>query len=78
MRFIETSLPALVTVSRGEMVRRIPSFTDFLDSRQKPLKVITASDLNLAEEELGLSGSVTQCCQCVRAETKGARKNYQW
>jgi len=56
----ETSLPALITFSKGEVVRRAPSFLDVLAARQKPFLTVTANDLKLPEEQLGLMGSFTQ------------------
>jgi electron transfer flavoprotein beta subunit len=57
---IESSLPALVTFSKGEVVRRAPSFPDVITARQKTIRLISASDLGIQEEELGLKGSFTQ------------------
>lgn len=57
---VEAQLPALVTLSKGEVVRRAPSFMDVLRARQKPIQVITAQDLDIPEAELGLKGSFTQ------------------
>ena len=57
---IEASLPALVTCSKGEVVRRAPSFSDVLNARKKPIRVVSANDLDIPEEQLGLQGSYTQ------------------
>lgn len=57
---IEASLPALVTCSKGEVVRRAPSFKDVLTARTKPIRVVSANDLDIPEEQLGLQGSYTQ------------------
>jgi len=57
---VETKLPALVSVSTGESVRRAPSFADILAARSKPFDYLSASDLHISEDELGLSGSFTQ------------------
>lgn len=57
---VESKLPALVSISRGERVRRAPSFADILAARSKPFDTLSASDLSLSEDELGLSGSFTQ------------------
>jgi electron transfer flavoprotein beta subunit len=53
-------LPAVVSASKGELIRRVPSFQDVLSARTKDLRVITADDLDLDEAELGLQGSYTQ------------------
>jgi electron transfer flavoprotein beta subunit len=57
---LEARLPAVVTVSKGEPIRRLPSFDEVLAARRKPLRVLTAKDLDLPETELGLRGSFTQ------------------
>ena len=57
---IEASLPALVTCSKGEVVRRAPSFKDVINARKKPIRVVSANDLQIPEEQLGLQGSYTQ------------------
>ena len=50
----------MVSASKGELIRRVPSFQDVLTARLKELQVISADDLGLDEEELGLQGSFTQ------------------
>jgi len=57
---IEAALPALVTVSKGEVVRRAPSFQDLMLSRRKTIRILSAKELNIPEEETGLKGSFTQ------------------
>ena len=57
---IEARLPAVVSASRGELIRRVPSFQDVLDARSKDLRIMGADDLDLDEAELGLQGSYTQ------------------
>ena len=57
---IEASLPALVTCSKGEVVRRAPSFKDVLTARTKPIRIVSANDLDIPEEQLGLQGSYTK------------------
>jgi electron transfer flavoprotein alpha/beta subunit len=57
---LEARLPALVSASKGDPIRRVPSFQAVLEARQKDVSVITAGDLDLDEAELGLTGSYTQ------------------
>ena len=57
---LEARLPAVVSASKGELIRRVPSFQDVLTARLKELRIISADDLGLDEEELGLQGSFTQ------------------
>jgi len=57
---LEVRLPAVVSASKGDLIRRIPSFEDVLTARMKELREISADDINLEETELGLRGSFTQ------------------
>lgn len=57
---LESRLPVLVSASKGEAIRRMPSFADVLAARRKPLEMITADSLDLNEDQLGLQGSYTQ------------------
>jgi electron transfer flavoprotein beta subunit len=57
---LEARLPALVSASKGEALRRMQSLADVLSARRRELRVVTAADLDLSESELGLAGSYTQ------------------
>ena len=57
---LEARLPAMVSASKGEPIRRVPSFQDVLNARLKDVSVISADNLDLDETELGLKGSFTQ------------------
>ena len=57
---LEARLPVVVSASKGEPIRRLPSFADVLSARSKELRMLTADDLDLEEKELGLQGSYTQ------------------
>ncbi len=57
---LEARLPAVVSASKGELIRRIPSFQDVLTARTKDVRTITAEGLGLDATELGLQGSYTQ------------------
>ncbi|MGE5257546.1 MAG: electron transfer flavoprotein subunit beta/FixA family protein [Hyphomicrobiales bacterium] len=57
---MEARLPALVSASKGEVMRRMPSLAEVLSARRKELRTATAADLELSENELGLAGSYTQ------------------
>ena len=57
---LEARLPAMVSASKGEPIRRVPSFQEVLNARLKDMSVICAADLDLDETELGLKGSYTQ------------------
>ncbi len=67
---VEASLPALVTFSKGEIVRRVPSLKDLIESRKKPIRTVTAQDLAIPEGELGLKGSFTQVVKVFPPQEK--------
>lgn len=70
---VEVKLPGLVSLSKGPMIRSVSSFKEILDARKKELRVITASDLNIDENEFGLKGSFTQVVKIFppRVKKKG-------
>jgi len=67
---LESKLPCLISVSMGPMIRRIPSFKEILDARKKPFKVITSSDIDIDEDEIGLKGSLTQVMKVFPPQLK--------
>jgi len=67
---LEVRLPAVVSASKGDLIRRIPSFEDVLTARMKELREISADDINLEETELGLRGSFTQVVNVFPPEQK--------
>ncbi|MHC1739805.1 MAG: electron transfer flavoprotein subunit beta [Anaerolineaceae bacterium] len=74
---IEATLPALVTFSKGEVVRRVPSMQDLIKSRQKSIITVVAQDLAIPEEELGLKGSFTQVVKVFPPQEKKSGKLLQ-
>ena len=72
---LEVRLPALVSASKGELLRRMPSLADVIAARGKELRQISAADLGLTENELGLAGSFTQVVKVFPPAVKqGGRK----
>lgn len=67
---VEARLPTLVSFSKGELVRRVPSFADILAARAKHYEIVTAEDLGMAEKDLGLSGSFTRVVKVFAPPTK--------
>ncbi|MBW1712848.1 MAG: electron transfer flavoprotein subunit beta/FixA family protein [Deltaproteobacteria bacterium] len=57
---VEARLPALVSASKGEIIRRLPSMAQVLAARGKPIQQVSAADLDLDDDQLGLEGSFTQ------------------
>jgi len=67
---LESRLPALVSASKGDIMRRMPSLADLLSARRKELRLLTAADLGLSESELGLAGSYTQVVKVFPPQPK--------
>jgi electron transfer flavoprotein beta subunit len=67
---LEARLPALVSASKGESLRRMPSLSDVLSARCKGLRIVTAADLGLTDNELGLAGSYTQVVKVFPPQAK--------
>ena len=59
-QILSTRLPALVTMSKGSNIRRIPSMKQVLEARRKPLETATADDLEIDDSKVGLNASPTQ------------------
>jgi len=60
-QIIETRTPALITISKGPSnIRRLPSIKNIIEARNKSLETITADELDIEKEKLGLNGSYTQ------------------
>jgi electron transfer flavoprotein beta subunit len=74
---IEAALPALVTVSKGEMMRRAPSLKNVIAARSKPIETVRADDLQLPEDTLGLKGSYTQVVKVFPPPVKGTSRIIQ-
>ncbi len=67
---LEARLPAMISTSKGEPIRRVPSFQDVLNARLKEMSVLCAADLDLDETELGLKGSYTQVVKVFPPQQK--------
>ena len=67
---LEARLPAMISVSKGEPIRRVPSFYDVLNARLKDVTILSADDLDLDETELGLKGSYTQVVKVFPPQQK--------
>ena len=67
---VEMRLPGLVSISKGPMMRSVSSFQEILDARKKELRVLSASDLELDQDKLGLYGSPTQVVEIFPPRVK--------
>lgn len=71
-QIVSAKLPALVSVSRGSNIRRLPSINDVIKARKKPLEVKTADDLEIPEGSIGLKASPTQVVKIFAPPPKSA------
>jgi electron transfer flavoprotein alpha/beta subunit len=67
---VEMRLPGLVSISKGPMIRSVSSFQEVLDARKKELRVVSASDLAIDPDKLGLHGSPTQVVEIFPPRVK--------
>ncbi|MHA1303995.1 MAG: electron transfer flavoprotein subunit beta/FixA family protein [Candidatus Heimdallarchaeaceae archaeon] len=70
-QIVSARIPALVTMSKGSNIRRMPSMKQVLEARKKPLETITADMLNLDESKVGLNASPTQVAKVFAPPEKG-------
>ena len=74
-QIIESRTPALITISKGPSnIRRLPSMKNIIEARNKPLEIITADDLDIEKEKLGLDGSYTQVIKIFAPPVKETGK----
>ena len=59
-QIVEGKLPCLVTVAREINEPRLPTLMSIMSASKKPMTTWTATDLNLGEDELGLSGALNE------------------
>jgi electron transfer flavoprotein beta subunit len=59
-RIVETSLPALITVTRDINTPRFTSLLGVIEAEAKICRVWTSTDLGISPEEIGFPGSPTQ------------------
>lgn len=71
---MEMRLPGVVSVSKGSMIRRVPTLKDIIEARKKEYRVLTASDIDMDENDLGLKGSPTQVVKVFPPQTKTGGK----
>jgi len=70
-QLVSTRLPALVSISKGSTIRRIPSMYDVLTARKKPLTFVSADDLGIDPDTIGLKASPTQVDKIFAPPEKG-------
>ncbi len=69
-RILETTLPALITVTRDINTPRFTSLLGVMEAEAKPLASWSAADLGIPAEEVGFPGSPTQTGDVFMPEMK--------
>ena len=67
---IECRLPALLTAIKGLNEPRLPSLMGIMSASKKEIKTVTAADLAVRVEELGLKGSFTEVVEVFAPEPR--------
>jgi electron transfer flavoprotein beta subunit len=71
---VESSLPVLLTVVKELNQPRLPSLKGKMKAKKAVIRKFTHSELDLAEENIGLQGSPTQVKNIFAPESKKDRK----
>jgi electron transfer flavoprotein beta subunit len=69
-RILETSLPALITVTRDINIPRFTSLLGVMEAQGKPCTVWSAEDLEIEAGDVGFGGSPTQTANVFLPEMK--------
>ena len=74
---IEMTLPAALTVVKEINIPRLPSLRGKRNAKKAELKIWTADDLDLDENDIGLNGSPTQVVKIFSPEIKKEGEKYE-
>ncbi len=74
---IEMTLPAALTVIKEINIPRLPSLRGKRNAKKTELKIWTAEDLGLNENDIGLNGSPTQVVKIFSPEMKKDGEKYE-
>jgi electron transfer flavoprotein beta subunit len=69
---VESSLPAVVSVTAGVVEPRYPSFKGIMAAKNKPVDNVTAADLGLGADEVGWPGSGQEITDVAAAPPRQA------
>jgi len=67
---VESTLPALVTVTAGVVEPRYPSFKAIMAAKNKPCEVVGLAQLGLDPSEVGFSGARQEIIEVLAAEER--------
>lgn len=74
---IKMNLPAVITVVKEINTPRLPSLRGKRKARKAELNILTADDLDLNEEEVGLNGSPTEVIKIFSPEIKKKTEKHE-
>lgn len=69
---VQTPLPAILSVSKGEQFRRMPSLQMEISAHSYHIDCISAEQLHLGAETIGLQGSYTQVVKIFPPPARGS------
>ena len=69
---VESSLPAVVSVTAGVVEPRYPSFKGIMAAKNKPVDACTAADLGLSPDEVGWAGARQEITNVAAAPAREA------
>ena len=74
---VESSLPAVVSVTAGVVEPRYPSFKGIMAAKNKPVDQVTAADLGLDASQVGWSGARQEITNVAQAPAREAGEKFE-
>jgi electron transfer flavoprotein beta subunit len=74
---VESSLPAVVSVTAGVVEPRYPSFKGIMAAKSKPVDQVTAADLGLEGSQVGWSGARQEITNVEQAPARQAGEKFE-
>lgn len=69
---IESKLPVLLTAIKGLNEPRMPSIAGIMSAKKKEIRTVTAADLGLEKDKIGLEGSPTRVIKVFPPQARAA------
>jgi electron transfer flavoprotein beta subunit len=74
---VESSLPAVVSVTAGVVEPRYPSFKGIMAAKNKPVDQVTAADLGFDNNEVGWAGARQEITNVAQAPARQAGEKFE-
>jgi len=74
---VESSLPAVVSVTAGVVEPRYPSFKGIMAAKSKPVDQVTAADLGLDASQVGWAGARQEITNVAQAPAREAGEKFE-